>query len=374
MRVISEILLIFLCSSQLLAIREEYKDLFPEFAEYFITGNKRLHTVCRKDPECPVKNDELKSGKCLGFEVDCARKLSYSANRTAFTPPKPGENWNGDEKWQRDNFYQRGDFGYVKERSILHEICTAENEEQTVLHCSDNLRHCWAKNIFFDFKNLKVQTSTRYREDVIQKGQSGGNCGRFYHDIIRNNMEHLGYLQSWAHELQHFTSDPEFRVDPAHCDIIFERPTVIIKLDASVNMFHHFCDFVNLFASQMINGSFTREIDVLWWDTDRYGFIDNLFGATWKAFSNRKPVELISLDQKKVCFKNALLPLLARQRFGLFYNTPVVRGCSGSGLFHAFSHHILNRLEIPQNGPMLWKNSYHVSGKKYKSSACPQSR
>lgn len=54
------------------------------------------------------------------------------------------------------------------------------------------------------------------------------------------------------------------------------------------------------------------------------GFIDASFGATWRAFSLRQPYELISLDQKRVCFRQVMLPLLARQRLGLYYNMPVV--------------------------------------------------
>lgn len=72
---------------------------------------------------------------------------------------------------------------------------------------------------------------------------------------------------SRAHELKYFASYPDFRISKYRCDVIFEKPTVLIKLDASVNMYHHFCDFINLYASQHINGSIDMDIDVLWWDT-----------------------------------------------------------------------------------------------------------
>ncbi|KIH58449.1 hypothetical protein ANCDUO_11345 [Ancylostoma duodenale] len=147
--------------------------------------------------------------------------------------------------------------------------------------------------------------------------------------------------QSRADELKHFESSPTFSIDYDHCDVIFERPTIVMKLDAAVNMYHHFCDFVNLYASQHINGSFNRkvalsfspdhpqnpkiQVDVVWWDTYSGGFVDALFGDTWKVFTDSKPVELTALAGRRVCFKNALFPLLARQRFGLYYNMPMVR-------------------------------------------------
>ncbi|KHJ91651.1 hypothetical protein OESDEN_08479 [Oesophagostomum dentatum] len=136
-------------------------------------------------------------------------------------------------------------------------------------------------------------------------------------------MNERGYLRSWADELKYFESVPTFSVDDEHCDVIFERPTIVMKLDAAVNMYHHFCDFVNLYASQHINGSFSQQVDVVWWDTFSGGFVDAMFGDTWKAFTDTKPVELTALAGRRVCFKNVLFPLLARQRFGLYYNMPL---------------------------------------------------
>ena len=39
------------------------------------------------------------------------------------------------------------------------------------------------------------------------------------------------------------------------CDVRIEKPTFFMKIDATVNMYHHFCDFFNLYASLHINGS-----------------------------------------------------------------------------------------------------------------------
>lgn len=50
----------------------------------------------------------------------------------------------------------------------------------------------------------------------------------------------------------------------------------------------------------------------------------------------------------QMCFKEALFPLLARMRHGLYYNTYLVPGCRGSGLMQAFSKHLLARLGIHQ--------------------------
>lgn len=90
------------------------------------------------------------------------------------------------------------------------------------------------------------------------------------------------------------------------------------RLGAAVSMYHHFCDFVNLYASQHINGSFDRDVNILLWDTARssasphtplankcsfqsaYGFTDSMFGVTWEAFTSKPLLQLNHLDGKKV--------------------------------------------------------------------------
>lgn len=49
-----------------------------------------------------------------------------------------------------------------------------------------------------------------------------------------------------------------------------------------------------------------------------------------------------------MCFRDAMFPLLARMRRGLFYNTYLVPGCHGSGLMQAFSKHLISRLGTKQ--------------------------
>ncbi|MCP9265473.1 EGF domain-specific O-linked N-acetylglucosamine transferase [Dirofilaria immitis] len=124
----------------------------------------------------------------------------------------------------------------------------------------------------------------KYRDDVIREGEVGGNCDVVFDEkLLKSRMDEKSYLQSWAHELEHFTSYSNFQISEYRCDVIFDKPIVLIKLDASVSMYHHFCDFVNLYASQHINGSIDMDIDILWWDTWSDGFVDPLFGATWHA-------------------------------------------------------------------------------------------
>ena len=67
-------------------------------------------------------------------------------------------------------------------------------------------------------------------------------------------------------ELEKYSS-LEFKVDGDSCDEIVQKPTVFIKLDAVVNLYHHYCDFFNLYASQHVNGSFSDDLQIVIWDT-----------------------------------------------------------------------------------------------------------
>ncbi|MEQ2183287.1 hypothetical protein GOODEAATRI_031218, partial [Goodea atripinnis] len=119
-----------------------------------------------------------------------------------------------------------------------------------------------------------------------------------------------------------------------------------------VNMYHHFCDFVNLYISQHINNSFSSDINIVMWDTSYYGYGD-LFSETWRAFTEHDIIHLKTYDSNRVCFKDAFFSLLPRMRYGLFYNTPLVTDCYTEGMFRAFAQHVLHRLNIPQMGPKV---------------------
>ncbi|KAK0398583.1 hypothetical protein QR680_002656 [Steinernema hermaphroditum] len=270
---------------------------------------------------------ESSGKKCWGYEKGCSFENSYSKDRLRCHKPSRWPSARTKED-QMNAFFDQADFGYVRQRmESMQPICSSNRESGAFLECTDHLRFCRGRNILFDFKSLNAKRSKRYRDDVIHEGEVGGDCDSFDKELLRKRSDEKSYLQSWGHELTNFESSSEYAVTDKNCDIIYERPTILFKLDASVNMYHHFCDFINLFASQFINGTFNDDVDIVWWETHSTGYQDRYFGATWKAFSKHAPHELISLDQKRVCFRNVMFPLLARQRFGLYYNMPLIDGC-----------------------------------------------
>lgn len=93
----------------------------------------------------------------------------------------------------------------------------------------------------------------------------------------------------------------------------------------AVNMYHHFCDFLNLYASLHLNltqsTTFSTDVQYLIWESYSY---NSAFKDTWEAFTDHPILDLKSYRGKNVCFKNIVFPLLPRMIFGLYYNTPIV--------------------------------------------------
>ncbi|GIY59119.1 EGF domain-specific O-linked N-acetylglucosamine transferase [Caerostris extrusa] len=180
------------------------------------------------------------------------------------------------------------------------------------LECSKFMRFCRGKHIMFDFKTLtSLPEPMRYRDDVIREGQVGGYC-KVKKKTLKQQGQHKSPLQSWYAEFEHLTELPK-PLDNDSCDIVINEPTFIMKLDATVNMYHHFCDFLNLYASLHMNQTFSTDLRILIWDTIPY--FSN-FEIVWKAFTHHPIMNLGSFKGKKVCFKDVVFPLLPRMILG----------------------------------------------------------
>uniref|UniRef100_A0AAR2K8U3 EGF domain-specific O-linked N-acetylglucosamine transferase n=1 Tax=Pygocentrus nattereri TaxID=42514 RepID=A0AAR2K8U3_PYGNA len=334
----------FLC---LLAIRSSGAlgsalSLHPLHLPYFLHNNRRVAKVCREDPLCPFRDALWVKESCWGYEQNCSPVHRFSF--PVCTSVDSG--WANSVQAAQELFWKQADFGYVRERlSEMKTLCKPLTPGESSLKCTSHLRFCRATNLYLDLRKPR-RGHERYKEDFLQQGEIGGHC-RLNSRALEAQGQHKSPLQSWFAELQTYTELDFHPIDDGHCDIIVERPTVFMKLDAGVNMYHHFCDFVNLYISQHLNNSFSRDINIVMWDTSLYGYGD-LFSETWRAFSDYDIIHLKTYDSKRVCFRDAFFSLLPRMRYGLFYNTPLISNCHSEGMFRAFSQHVLHRLNITQ--------------------------
>ncbi|XP_058802591.1 EGF domain-specific O-linked N-acetylglucosamine transferase [Phymastichus coffea] len=319
-------------------------DLPESHIKYYFNSFPVVAEKCRNDPSCPYKV-HLDKEVCWGYETECKSEHSFSKPRC----PGDHKGWVATKKAQLDTFYAQGDFGYVRDqRNEMMLLCQPLFLDDSSLECSEHLRFCRGRNLMINFTDLlNRKDPIRYKMDVLKEGQIGGFC-TLDDQKLKENADHISPLQSWGPEIRNFKKLPRKPIVDGDCDVIVEKPTYILKIDAAVNMYHHFCDFFNLYASLHVNlthpSVFSTDNHIMIWESYSYR---SAFQDTFEAFTKHPLWDLKSFKGKTVCFKNVVFPLLPRMIFGLFYNTPLIYGCEDSGLFTAFSDYILHRLRIP---------------------------
>ncbi|XP_068980556.1 EGF domain-specific O-linked N-acetylglucosamine transferase isoform X2 [Bombus flavifrons] len=320
-------------------------DLPPDHIKYYFNSFPTVAEECRNNTACPYK-DSLDTKACWGYEPDCKAENSFSV------PQCPGDHrgWVTTKKAQVETFYAQGDFGYVRDqRKEMSIFCKPLFVDDSSLECSEHMRFCRARNIMINFTDLiQRKEPIRYKMDVLKEGQIGGYC-TLNEKRLQENADHISPLQSWGPELRNFRKLPRPPIVNHDCDIVIEKPTYIMKIDA-INMYHHFCDFFNLYASLHVNlshpAAFSTDNHIMIWESYSYR---SAFQDAFQAFTRNPLWDLHTFRGETVCFKNLVFPLLPRMIFGLYYNTPLIYGCEKSGLFKAFGDHVLHRLRIPHH-------------------------
>lgn len=305
---------------------------------------------CLQDLKCPYQKllQEKNVDKCWGYETNCSEE-EIIANINC---PHDCKGWTTDKHAQKELFWTAGDFGYIKQRKKeLKSFCIPQQKGDSSLECSQFLRYCRAEHIYLDFRKANLTSGyNRYREDVFQNGEIGGHCN-LHLQSLKAEAEHKSPLQSWFAELENYSSLKFRPTSESYCDVTIDKPTFFVKLDVGINLYHHFCDFINLYITQHMNNSFSSDVYIIMWDTSALNYGD-IFKLTWKAFSKHSIIPLTQFDGKRLCIKDAVFSFLPRMRYGLYYNMPLVPGCTGSRLVRAFSQHVLHRLNVTQLGPL----------------------
>ncbi|XP_046469795.1 EGF domain-specific O-linked N-acetylglucosamine transferase isoform X1 [Neodiprion pinetum] len=340
------IVIIFVLASvppEILADNYTNINLPDDQLKFYFNSFPSMTEKCRNDPDCPYK-EHLDSKVCWGYEDNCKPENAYSI------PKCPGDHkgWVATKQAQLDTFYTQGDFGYVRDQKReMRILCEPLFLDDSSLECSNHMRFCRGRNIMINFTDLASRRDPiRYKMDVLQEGQIGGYC-TLNEGRLKENADHISPLQSWGPEIRNFRKLARRPIPEGDCDVVIEKPTFLMKIDATVNMYHHFCDFFNLYASLHVNlshpSTFDTDNHILIWESYSY---QSAFEDTFAAFTSNPLWDLKTFRGETVCFKNIIFPMLPRMIFGLYYNTPLIYGCEKSGLFKAFSDHVLHRLNV----------------------------
>lgn len=204
-------------------------NLPTEHLPYYFSNFPTVANKCAADPDCPYKQ-HLNQEKCWGYEPVCDWKKQFS------TPSCPGDHrgWVKTKADQQNTFYTQADFGYVKEQ--LQEIkilCEPLFQHDSSLECSDHLRFCRGRNIMINFTSLTSRDEPlRYKMDVLQRGDIGGYC-KFHEAKLAEQADHVSPLQSWGPEMRYFKQLDRRPIVENDCDVVIEKPTYVMKIDAS---------------------------------------------------------------------------------------------------------------------------------------------
>uniref|UniRef100_A0A5G2R2G1 EGF domain-specific O-linked N-acetylglucosamine transferase n=1 Tax=Sus scrofa TaxID=9823 RepID=A0A5G2R2G1_PIG len=303
-----------------------------EHIPFFLHNNRHIATVCKKDSRCPYKKYLENLKYCWGYEKSCKPQFRFGYPVCTYVDM----GWTDTLESAEDIFWKQADFGYAGERlEELHVLCQAEEMNDSSLVCSRYLQYCRATNIYLDLRNIK-RNHDRFKEDFFQSGEIGGHCKLDIRTLMSEGQR-KSPLQ-WFAELQSYTQLNFRPIEDAACDIVIEKPTYFMKLDAGVNMYHHFCDFVNLYITQHVNNSFSTDVYVVMWDTDGKIRVTILARSTeYRKILNQNELvnalkTVSTFEVRIVDYKYKELAFLDQLR--ITHNTDIFIGMHGAGLTH----------------------------------------
>lgn len=67
--------------------------------------------------------------------------------------------------------------------------------------------------------------------EISMENLVGGYCD-FNQKRLSAELDHMSALQSWAPELRNFVQLNQRPIDAGQCDVVYEKPTFIMKIDA----------------------------------------------------------------------------------------------------------------------------------------------
>ncbi|PNI79870.1 EOGT isoform 6 [Pan troglodytes] len=304
-----------------------------EHIPFFLHNNRHIATVCRKDSLCPYKKHLEKLKYCWGYEKSCKPEFRFGYPVCSYVDM----GWTDTLESAEDIFWKQADFGYARERlEEMHVLCQPKETSDSSLVCSRYLQYCRATNLYLDLRNIK-RNHDRFMEDFFQSGEIGGHCKLDIRTLMSEGQR-KSPLQSWFAELQSYTQLNFRPIEDAKCDIVIEKPTYFMKLDAGVNMYHHFCDFINLYITQHVNNSFSTDVYIVMWDTDGKIRVTILARSTeYRKILNQN--ELVNALKTVSTFEVQIVDYKYRElgfldQLRITHNTDIFIGMHGAGLTH----------------------------------------
>lgn len=307
----------------------------PRYTTEFEFSRDNIGTICSRI--------NLVKKSCWGYENNC--EIIYLMPEC-----HPSSSDSRSEQEKKINWFNQADFGYILNRRWeLTKYCTpdkhANHSTKSSFQCTKYFRTCRGENLYLKFDTSTSLKNHRDGPVTLKQGQVGGwNCD-LQKKLIEDEGTQAGFLKSWYNELKHYDLMMSNQPTKA-CEEHIDKQVYFIQLDSNTNMYHYFCNFINLYATMHLNNRFSEDNILLIWDNK---LPDSPFEDMWSVFSKNPLASVRDFGSKQVCFKRFIFSMPPKMTNGLYYNIPLVNGCFKSGLFDAFNKHVLYKLGIQQD-------------------------
>lgn len=309
--------------------------------EYPLNSDPVSHAKAVLDNVCP--NVGAITKKCWGYERDCQDiYLMPECYGSSLGQAK-------NDQEQKIIWFNQGDFGYILDRrKELLSFCSPDKYSndtiKSSLQCTKYFRTCRGVNLLMRLNNQKNDKDNSKKVQTFDVGEVGGwNCDLQTKRIQEENGQEER-LQSWFPELKNYQLVQGKSPEQA-CDVTLEKQVFMVKIDEPTNMYHYFCNFLNLYATMHLNNKFSSDNEIIIWDKRSPR---SKFEIMWSVFSKNPIKNVNQFGDKRVCFKKFIFSLSPRMVNGLYFDTPLISGCCKTGLFDAFSKHVVHKLGISQ--------------------------
>uniref|UniRef100_A0A8C5Y6G5 EGF domain-specific O-linked N-acetylglucosamine transferase n=1 Tax=Microcebus murinus TaxID=30608 RepID=A0A8C5Y6G5_MICMU len=248
--------------------------------------------------------ENLKS--CWGYEKSCQPEFRFGYPVCSYVDV----GWTDTLESAEDIFWRQADFGYARER--LEEIRVLCQPREAVGVSLPVYFYYLLLMVHFYYLCFGLQHKNQdrwFKEDFFQAGEIGGHCAL----DVRTLMS-----ESQRKKLQAYT-ELDFRpIEDAKCDVVIEKPTYFMKLDAGEKLIH---------------------VHVVMWDTDGKIRVTILARSTeYRKILNQHEGQLaltpVSPPRPSRAAPRAHRELGFLEQLRVTHNTDVFIGMHGAGLTH----------------------------------------
>ena len=167
------------------------------------------------------------------------------------------------------------------------DICFDHGTNASSFQCSETMTYCSGFYLALDLRNLPTNTTiNRHWNDIYTLSDSARfviNCTHFNRQFIHEHADRK-YLENWSDVLLNVHNE-------TNGELVHERyidaHAIYVKIDATLNLYHYFTNFINLFMTlKLMNNTSTQTIMLVPWTREIItSYNDLAYAPIWQLFA-----------------------------------------------------------------------------------------